>query len=124
MAAACEQVGRDVDEIERSREIQILVVESPDKVREQLRAMAELDPSQSPDLDLSSYLSGATDELPESIASTWLIGTPDEVTHQLSRYVELGISHFILWFTDAPETDGLDLFAKSVMPRFASGQGN
>ena len=117
--AACEQVGRSVEEIERSLEIQILIVESRDNIREKLQAMADLEPSQKPEPDLTAYLSGSTDELPESITSTWLVGTPDEVSPQLSARIELGIGHFLLWFIDAPETNGLDLFAEAVMPRFA-----
>ena len=122
LAAACEQVGRSVEEIERSLEIQILIVESRDNIREKLQAMADLEPSQKPEPDLTAYLSGSTDELLESITATWLVGTPDEVSHQLSSRIELGIGHFVLWFIDAPETNGLDLFAEAVMPRFAGRQ--
>ena len=120
LEAACEQAGRDVGDIECSVESQILLVESRDEVREKLRAMADLDPDQSPVPELTAFLNGATDDLPECITATWLIGTPDEVTEQLSTYVDIGIDHFLLWFIDAPETDGLDLFAETIMPRFAA----
>jgi alkanesulfonate monooxygenase SsuD/methylene tetrahydromethanopterin reductase-like flavin-dependent oxidoreductase (luciferase family) len=120
LAAACDQVGRDVDDIERSLESQILIVEGRDQVREKLQAMADLEPGKSPDPDVVPYLSGASDNLPESITSTWLIGTPEEISQQLSSYIELGIDHFLLWFMDAPQTHGLELFADTVMPRFAT----
>ena len=32
--------------------------------------------------------------------------------------VDLGVTHFMLWFMDFPNLDGLRLFANEVMPRF------
>ena len=52
-------------------------------------------------------------------APTALVGTPDEVTTQLRRLVDLGISHFILRFADFPSTAGAELFMREVMPRFS-----
>jgi alkanesulfonate monooxygenase SsuD/methylene tetrahydromethanopterin reductase-like flavin-dependent oxidoreductase (luciferase family) len=52
------------------------------------------------------------------MAETWLIGTPDEVAGQVQRYIEMGISHFLLWLVDAPDWTGMSLFAQQVAPRF------
>jgi alkanesulfonate monooxygenase SsuD/methylene tetrahydromethanopterin reductase-like flavin-dependent oxidoreductase (luciferase family) len=45
-------------------------------------------------------------------------GTPDEVAATIQRYVDLGITHFILRWVDFPSTQGARLFLKEVMPRF------
>ena len=46
-------------------------------------------------------------------------GTPDEVAAAIQPYVDLGITHFILRWVDFPRTEGVELFLKEVMPRFA-----
>ncbi len=45
-------------------------------------------------------------------------GTPDEVAAQIQPYVDLGFTHFIFRFVDFPNTGGVELFMKEVMPRF------
>ena len=119
LAEACAAVGRSGDEIERSLETQILI--APDRVglRAQLQHMIGLAPDAAPLPDgLDAFLTGATDDLPPSVADTWLAGTPDEVAAQIQAYLDLGITHFLLWFMDAPDPAGLELFAREVMPRF------
>ena len=64
------------------------------------------------------FISGQTDILPEPMSSDWIIGTPDQVTARLDAYIGEGISHFMLWFMDAPEPNGMELFAGRVLSRF------
>ena len=119
LAAACQTAGRSVDELERSLEIQILIAPDRETLRARLQEMiarstepAELDPS------LRAFLAGASDDLPIVLTDTWLVGTPDEVERQVRARVDLGVTHFMLWFVDAPRHDGLELFAQAVAPRF------
>ncbi len=53
---------------------------------------------------------------------TWTLrtqdGTPDEVTTQIEAYRNARIDHVLLWFMDAPQQDGTQLFIDAVMPRF------
>ena len=40
-----------------------------------------------------------------------LVGTPDQVAEKIHRYVALGCTYFVPWFSDYPETETLELFA-------------
>jgi F420-dependent oxidoreductase-like protein len=58
-------------------------------------------------------------EKPKSVAledfeKTSLIGTPDECTKKLQPYVDLGVTHFMLFFGDLPNLGSLRLFAETV----------
>jgi alkanesulfonate monooxygenase SsuD/methylene tetrahydromethanopterin reductase-like flavin-dependent oxidoreductase (luciferase family) len=96
--------------------------DAPQQDDPRFQAMIDLAPDAAPLPDgLAPFLAGATDDLPPSVADTWLAGTPDQVAAQIQRYLDLGISHFLLWFMDAPAHDGMQLFAESVAPRFRLG---
>ena len=45
-----------------------------------------------------------------------IIGTPTQVAEQLQRFVDLGVEHLVVRIIDFPETHGIELFAKEVMP--------
>lgn len=116
---ACAAVGRSAADLEKSLESQILIAPDRDGLRAQLRAMIDLAPAaDAMDPGLAAFVAGEADELPARLAETWLAGTPDEITVQVRRYLDLGITHFLLWFMDAPERTGLELFAREVAPRF------
>ncbi|MCX6050388.1 MAG: LLM class flavin-dependent oxidoreductase [Chloroflexi bacterium] len=118
LSAACQAVGRSADEIEKSLETQILIAPDHHTLRQKLRAMIALAPVDEPNPALQAYLNGETETVPTAFSDVWLIGTPDEVTQQVRSYLDLGMTHFLLWFMDAPDEDGLRLFAEQVMPRF------
>ena len=121
LRAACDRVGRPFDELEISYETQILVAPTRAAVREQLKQMLALTPpgvATPQDADFRAFVSGASDEYPRYLTDTGLVGTPDEVQAQLQAYIELGATHFMLWFLDAPATDGMRLFAEQVAPQF------
>ena len=80
--------------------------------------MVALDPPTTPDAGLEAFVAGTTDEVPESLASTTLVGTPQQVADRVQAYVDLGVSHFLLWFLDAPDEAGLRLFIDQVAPRW------
>ncbi|MBX3012101.1 MAG: LLM class flavin-dependent oxidoreductase [Caldilineaceae bacterium] len=116
--AACRAVGRSANELEKSLEIQILVAPDHAALRRQFQAMIALVPGGDVNPDLQAFVNGTTDKLPANLTDTQLIGTPDEVTQQIAAYIELGITHFLFWFIDAPDTAALQLFAEQVAPRF------
>jgi len=47
-----------------------------------------------------------------------LIGTPEQVTEKVARYVELGCTYFVPWCSDYPDLTTLTLLAERVMPAF------
>jgi alkanesulfonate monooxygenase SsuD/methylene tetrahydromethanopterin reductase-like flavin-dependent oxidoreductase (luciferase family) len=58
-------------------------------------------------------------EKPKSVAledfeRTALIGTPDECVKKMQPYVDLGVTHFMLFFGDLPNLGSLRLFAETV----------
>ena len=119
LADACAAAGRDVATIEKTLEIQILVAPDRDALRARLAAIVNRTPGTAPADDIRAFLDGA-DELPATLANTWLAGTPDEVSAQIEAYRAVGISHFMLWFVDAPQREGMQLFMDRVAPRFRS----
>jgi alkanesulfonate monooxygenase SsuD/methylene tetrahydromethanopterin reductase-like flavin-dependent oxidoreductase (luciferase family) len=129
---ACQVAGRDIAEIELSLETQVLIAPDLETLRARLAALValggdadHLPPEISPYVKdyaknpaTIAFISEQTDTLPEPMASDWIIGTPDQVAARLDAYRAEGIGHFMLWFMDAPHSDGLDLFAGSVLSRY------
>ena len=46
------------------------------------------------------------------------VGTPDQVSEKIQRYLDAGCTGFIPWCSDYPSTETLELFAKKVIPNF------
>jgi alkanesulfonate monooxygenase SsuD/methylene tetrahydromethanopterin reductase-like flavin-dependent oxidoreductase (luciferase family) len=124
---ACVREGRDFNEIEISVESQALVAPDLNGVRDQLRAISALAKTEQPagfetslaaSEEFRSFINGDTDELPRLMAEDWLAGTTDQVEARIRAYLNEGVTHFMLWFQDAPSHAGLECFAKEVAPRF------
>jgi alkanesulfonate monooxygenase SsuD/methylene tetrahydromethanopterin reductase-like flavin-dependent oxidoreductase (luciferase family) len=119
-------------EIELSLETQVLIAPDLKTLRDRLAALValggeadHLPPEISPYVKnyaqhpaTIAFISEQTDTLPEPMASDWIIGTPDQVAARLDAYRGERIRHFMLWFMDAPHSDGMELFAESIMTRY------
>jgi F420-dependent oxidoreductase-like protein len=97
----CRAVGRDPQEIEKScwPGGQVLIARNQKELSKKVSARK-----------------------PESISLSDfekldLIGTPDDCLKKLQPYAYLGVTHFMLFFSDLPSLDGLRLFAGSVMKK-------
>jgi alkanesulfonate monooxygenase SsuD/methylene tetrahydromethanopterin reductase-like flavin-dependent oxidoreductase (luciferase family) len=121
LGEACDRIGRSMDDIAKTYEVQILIAPDRDALRRKLGIMLDLIPMEERPVEVNAFVQGETDQLPATITDAWLIGTPNEVASQIEDYVGEGISHFMLWFVDAPDESGMKLFAEQVMPRFAAG---
>lgn len=119
LEAACQLEHRPSEELEKSLEIQILIARDRQALRDSLGQMMMLfAPQQQASAEIAAFVESKADELPATMLDTWLVGTPDEVVLQFQKYLDLGITHFMLWFVDAPDEEGMRLFADEVMPRF------
>ena len=121
LRAACQRNGRNPDEIEKTLEIQLLIAPNHTALRTKIRTLLSLaSANESPDPALLAYLSGVTDNLPPTMAETWIAGTTEQAIARVRAYVDEGIAHFMLWCIDAPDEGCLRLFAGQVMPQFTS----
>ncbi len=117
--AACARANRDVAEIEASVELQVLIA-AEGEVRPRLGALLDMAPDpQSIDPEVLAFAQGLREHPPESLAETTLIGSADQVRAQIEAYVDRGARHFLLWFLDAPDRTGMDLFAHEVVSGYA-----
>jgi F420-dependent oxidoreductase-like protein len=99
----CESVGRSFDDIEKScwPEGQIFLGENKKDVDEKVSRW-----------------------LPEGVSledfrRTSFVDTPDALSQQIRQYLNLGVTHFMLFFGDLPDLNGLRLFAEKVVPNIS-----
>jgi alkanesulfonate monooxygenase SsuD/methylene tetrahydromethanopterin reductase-like flavin-dependent oxidoreductase (luciferase family) len=109
-------IAPDLDAIRaRLRDLAALAETTAGEQRGQVKGFVS---SYATDEDFKAFISGASDAIPGRLAEDWVIGTADQVEARLREYMDEGISHFMLWFMDAPNMAGLELFATEVRPRF------
>jgi len=99
----CKMVGRDFSEIEKScwPGGQVLIARDQKELSEKIY---RLEPA---GMSLEDFKRNV------------LAGTADECRERLQFYVNLGVTHFMLFFADLPKVDGLRLFAESVAKRMS-----
>ncbi len=119
--AACHRARRDDASIEKSLELQVLIARDQSCLSQTLRdiGFGVEKPwggsGRSPLIGKESDMS-----VPDTAGDLQqgIFGTPDQVRRQLHRLVEMGISHFLLWFLDVPGEEGMRLFMEQVAPAF------
>ena len=100
----CETVGRDHREIRRSWAAYALIDEDPEEVEKQAELFAE---KMAPTLRLT----------PDRVKLP-ISGTPEECVEQIRRYIDIGISLFILRFVGKNPREEARIFASEVIPSF------
>lgn len=118
LRAACRRADRDMADLEISLETQVLVAPSEAEARVLARRIATLPVSKRGSVrqDLVTALDADDGRPLAETIDDWLIGPPEAVTQRLRDYMALGVSHFMVWFLDFPELDGVRLFAEQVIP--------
>jgi alkanesulfonate monooxygenase SsuD/methylene tetrahydromethanopterin reductase-like flavin-dependent oxidoreductase (luciferase family) len=97
----CEEVGRDFDEIELSLHCDLALAPA----HEDAEAWA------------SQVAKRSGGDL-ESQRANWVIGTPDEVVVQFRRFVDAGVSHFIVHLGAPFDLTSARLLGQQVVPAF------
>jgi F420-dependent oxidoreductase-like protein len=99
----CMGIGRDEESIGKSWSPEVMIRES----EAEIRAVVDAGRAGSP-----------WGEPYDSWAAGNLIGTPEQVTEKVARYVDLGCTYFVPWCSDYPDLTTLTLLAERVMPEF------
>jgi len=97
----CDAVGRSFDEIEKScwPVGQIFIGEDRKELKKKI---LQLTPK---GVSLEDFM------------RTSFVGTPEEFMKQIQQYLNLGVTHFMLFFGDLPDIGGLRLFAEKVVQK-------
>jgi len=107
LAAACDEVGRKTDTIERSVLLGVIVGETKAEVRRLVPAAVR---------ELGG--ADAEDWLAEH-APAWKAGTPDEIIEWLRAYEAVGVDHAMLMYAPHRDVGIIDLLARTVLPALA-----
>ena len=95
----CQAIGRDEDTIRKTISSEVFIRETEKEIIEAG----------------SKNLWGVS---AESWRSKALVGTPEQVSEKIQKYLDAGCTGFIPWCPDYPSTETLELFAKKVIPHF------
>ncbi len=98
----CQNLGRRPEDIQKSLQNHIFIAENRQKVEETITKTAAR--------------RGISPQ--EVIKRGPIQGTPEQCVEQIHRYVDAGISYFILIFAGATDTTPMELFSDRVAPSF------
>lgn len=101
----CDQEGRDFDALEKAHYGDMLVRTSQGELRGAMKRWYHLQQSQLP---FNDWL--------ENKKANAVVGTPQECLRRIQEYLDLGVSLFIFAFKDLPSREGIQIFAREVMP--------
>jgi len=108
--AACRAIGRDPSSIRHSVMANFIIGRDRVEVRERALQLQEIIPSLR-DLD--------ADEVIVKVGERGLVGTPDEIADQITKYSALGVELFMLQHFLLDDRDALKLLASDVIPAVA-----
>jgi len=118
--AALVTAGRSRKDIEISFETQILV--APDTATLRRKVTSMLDHARAaghePEPAVADFAAGRTATLPTSMTDPWIIGTAADAKARIAELKSRGVDHLMLWFMDAPDTDGMAYFMQEIARGF------
>jgi F420-dependent oxidoreductase-like protein len=95
----CKVVGRDEDSIRKTISSEVFIRETEAEV-------------------IAAGSRNLWSEPAESWRAKALVGTPEQVSEKIQKYLDAGCTGFVPWCADYPSTETLELFAKKVIPNF------
>ncbi len=120
---ACAKHGRDYTTLEKSLETQVLIADSDQKIERMLSRIRRLKKKieVGGDEDILAFLRATNPNLDdystrEELSEEFVIGAPEQVRRRFQAFLDLGFTHFMLWFMDFPSLGGMRLFARQVIP--------
>jgi alkanesulfonate monooxygenase SsuD/methylene tetrahydromethanopterin reductase-like flavin-dependent oxidoreductase (luciferase family) len=119
--AALVKAGRSRAELEISFETQILVAPDTASLRRKVAELVERATETGagdPKPEVADFIAGQAEHLPDSMTGPWIIGTAAEARGRIEALRGQGVDHLMLWFMDAPETDGMAYFMEEIAPSF------
>ncbi|MFQ6053163.1 MAG: LLM class flavin-dependent oxidoreductase, partial [Candidatus Bathyarchaeia archaeon] len=102
----CSAVGRDYDSIEKTCNLGVVIHPTWEEYLEDMRMRYQAEGSP-----------GSFEGWLERAEAAYIAGTPEMCLEQIEAYVDLGMSLLVIRFGDIPGTDGLELFAREVIPK-------
>ncbi len=127
IAAQCAAIGRDPGEIEFAQSSGLLLSDSPAEIERVLaarsipdaRAASAAGPGARGMLDTAQRRTAVAGESPaERARASLLAGNSDQLCAQIQRYVEAGVTHFILQTPPPLAVKSLERFRREVMSAF------
>ena len=121
----CKLQGRDYSKMGLSLETQILIRETDAEIDQIFKNFEELKSlNNSYDQDILDQLKVTNPALgnyksKEDFEEEFLIGTPEKIIEKINLFVEVGVSHFMLWFMDYPDQKGIKLFNDKIMSNYS-----
>jgi len=102
----CDVVGRSFDEIEKScwPAGQIFIGEDRKELKK--RVLQWLPKG----VSLKAFM------------QTSFVGTPEDFIEQLQPYMNMGVTHFMLFFGDLPDLTGVKIFADNVVQKLCKSE--
>lgn len=95
----CAAIGRDEDTIRKTISSEVFIRETEKEV-----------------IDAGCLSAWGGD--PEQWRQKALVGTPEQVSEKIQKYLDAGCTGFIPWCPDYPSTETMELFATKVIPNF------
>jgi len=110
LAAHCADIGRDFAEITRSANVNVVIGDTEEDVKERLAWIRQHYltagvPEATVDQQIAAQISGPG------------VGTPEQIAERLTALKALGLGYTIAYFTEAAyDTSGMHLFENKVIP--------
>jgi len=105
----CDEIGRDFKEIKKSWDSWVIIAPTEKEVEMKIRKLRLGIKRAMDEFNLASI---------DEYKKISVVGTPEECAERVQLYKDIDITHFMFWFLDYPDMEGIRTFAKEVIPQF------